>query len=378
MILSLAKSSTQPVAVRWLWRPYLAAGKITLLDGDPQCGKSLITVDVAARLSRAAPLPDGSAATGPLRTMILNAEDDVADTVTPRLLAADADLEQVFVPDADQGDWRFPGDLPVLEEMVRSAGVHLLVIDPFLAFVPPELSTGVPAIVGQVLRPLAALAARTNLAILLVRHLRKQGSDRAIFAGLGAVGITGLARTGLLAARDPANPDECVLAVAKTNLAAAPATLRYRAQDRNGVARIDWLGPTDTTPDALCADPPAKEPVGLIRAINWLLEALNDGPRPAIDLLAAARAAGIAERTLERAKFHLQVESQVHREKNGTLRTWMWHPPEDPPDLSFLSPLPDLPPFDVPWEEAPTDHLSPKARDMLDRDKLKWAGKHLK
>jgi hypothetical protein len=35
--------------IHWLWRPYLAWGKLALLDGDPGAGKSLLTADLAAR-----------------------------------------------------------------------------------------------------------------------------------------------------------------------------------------------------------------------------------------------------------------------------------------------------------------------------------------
>lgn len=52
-------SDVQPEAVEWLWPGRLAAGKLTLLIGDPGVGKSLLTLDAAARLSRGIPWPDG-------------------------------------------------------------------------------------------------------------------------------------------------------------------------------------------------------------------------------------------------------------------------------------------------------------------------------
>src|SRR5262245_26190211 len=283
MLQPIGQCTWQPAPVAWLWRPYLAAGKITLLDGDPQCGKSLVTVDLAARLSRAGPMPDDSPAAGRTRCLILNAEDDIADTILPRLTAAGADLDHVFVPDtADFPNPQLPRDLSRLEALVRQAGVGLVVIDPLLAFVPAELASAGPAIVPHVIRPLAELAARTQAAIVLVRHLVKRAAAKAIHCGLGAVGITGLARTGLLAARDPSHAGHCVLAVAKTNLDEAPPPLGYRVGGRDGIAAVEWLGPTDAAPDLLIAAPPRPEAKGVIRAIDWLLEALRDGPRPAI------------------------------------------------------------------------------------------------
>src|SRR5262245_41493510 len=74
--------------VRWLWEPYIPRGKIAILDGDPGVGKSLLALDLAARLSRGGPLPGGAAAGRPHVVLLLSAEDDGSDTLRPRAEAA--------------------------------------------------------------------------------------------------------------------------------------------------------------------------------------------------------------------------------------------------------------------------------------------------
>ena len=49
-------SDLKSAALEWLWPNYLPRGKLVLLDGDPGMGKSLLTIDLVARLSRANPL----------------------------------------------------------------------------------------------------------------------------------------------------------------------------------------------------------------------------------------------------------------------------------------------------------------------------------
>jgi hypothetical protein len=44
-------SEIEPVEVDWLWPTRIPAGRITLLVGLPGKGKSLVTVDMAARVS---------------------------------------------------------------------------------------------------------------------------------------------------------------------------------------------------------------------------------------------------------------------------------------------------------------------------------------
>src|SRR5258708_35037096 len=91
----LATRVAEPV--QWLWAGRVAAGKLTLIDGDPHEGKSLLTLDLAARLSTGQPLPESQQAADTSAVILLNAEDGVEDTVVPRLHAAGADLSRIHI-----------------------------------------------------------------------------------------------------------------------------------------------------------------------------------------------------------------------------------------------------------------------------------------
>src|SRR5690349_12561600 len=71
--------------VSWLWPGRLPLGKLAILDGDPGLGKSLVTLDLCARLSTGRPFPDGVASPGPAAAVVLNGEDGAEDTIRPRL-----------------------------------------------------------------------------------------------------------------------------------------------------------------------------------------------------------------------------------------------------------------------------------------------------
>src|SRR5688500_437530 len=200
-----------PEAVCWLWPDYLPRGALVVLDGDPECGKSMLTVDLAARLSRGAAWPDGAAG-GRAGTAVLFAAGDGRDRVVrPRLLAAGADPNRVFVygtPDAPDGRPCLPRDLPELTALVELVRPDLMVFDPLPYFLTGGASGSV---VRSVLGELGGLAGRFDTTVVLVRHLMKFGRLKALYRGLGAIGIVGAARTGLLAARDPADPARFVL-----------------------------------------------------------------------------------------------------------------------------------------------------------------------
>src|SRR5438309_6756561 len=90
-------SQLEARTIAWLWPGRLALGKLAILDGDPGLGKSLLTLDLCARLSTGQPFADASPSPGPGSALVLNGEDSAEDTIRPRLRALGADNDRVFV-----------------------------------------------------------------------------------------------------------------------------------------------------------------------------------------------------------------------------------------------------------------------------------------
>src|ERR1700751_296269 len=63
--------------LKWLWAGRFPLGKLALLGGDPDRGKSLCSIDIAAHVSRGAPFPDGAACQQGA-VIMASAEDDPA------------------------------------------------------------------------------------------------------------------------------------------------------------------------------------------------------------------------------------------------------------------------------------------------------------
>ena len=143
-------SRIQSVEIRWLWPKVLPRGKLAMLDGDPGVGKSLVTLDIAARLSRGAYLPDGSESQRPHTTLLLAAEDDAADTTRPRAEAAHADLERLVTGTGD-GLPLFPRDLAAFEDHVADLKPDLVVLDPVMSFLEASVAANSEQCVRRVL-----------------------------------------------------------------------------------------------------------------------------------------------------------------------------------------------------------------------------------
>ena len=356
-------SDVAPEVLDWLWPGYVPRGKLVLLDGDPEMGKSLLTIDLIARLSRGGPLPDGAPVSRAHTSVLISAEDGRADTIRPRAEAAGADLSRLILPNFGGRVPRFPEEIANLEELIVDRGVDLVVLDPLMAFLPPSVAANLDQCVRQALTPLSQLAFWTGCTILLVRHLTKKWRERALLRGQGSVGIAGAVRSGLLvgphpgpAGGEPGGPPapraDRVLAVYKTNLGARPPSLGYRVvRSALGPPVVEWTGPVAVTADELGASRPAD--AGLPareRAVDWLRRELAGGPRRAADVSAAAAAAGIPDRTLNRAKADLRAESHREYDYRSRRGEWWWYDPAAawPKDAPFQRPVPKLPEFPPP------------------------------
>lgn len=307
-----------PVEVDWLWRSFLPRGELSILDGDPGTAKTTLCLDVAARLSRGDSMPDGSPTHGPGNTLFLSAEDSIDATLVPRLRAADGDPGRVFASDEPLS---FPSGAELLEKTIRDCDAALVVVDPVTAFLDGDVRSHVDADVRRALRPLKQVAAETGATIALIRHLNKMSGGPALYRGGGSIGFTAAARSVLMLAHDPGREGDRVFCPLKSSLCARPGALGYRLIPAGSVARIEWTGPRDIDPEQLAGPPPKQRDDGAVsEAESFLRSELRFGSALADDVRTRAREAGIAKRTLERAKSRVGVRSF----KSTFTGQWRW------------------------------------------------------
>ena len=125
-------------AVEWLAPGRIAFGTLTLLDGDPGQGKSLITLDLAARLSTGRPFPDCPATCPPSSVLLLCAEDSIRHRFARAWRPRAADVDRIHCLTVRrhgvEQTLTLPADADLLTDAVREQQARLVVIDPFLAF----------------------------------------------------------------------------------------------------------------------------------------------------------------------------------------------------------------------------------------------------
>ena len=291
----------------------------------------MLTLDLAARVTAGLAMPDGSGAqTNPAGVVLLSCEDDLADTVLPRLRVAGADVSRIISRSEVYEGWdgRRPptiGDIEHLADDIQDCGGKLVVVDPLAAFLGEDTHPYRDGEVRRALQPLADLAAHFNAAVVLVRHLRKQADGNPINAGGGSIGVMAAARVAFLCTNDrtDATGNRRVLAQIKTNVGQRAASLAFPLVEEEGIPRMAWEGRSELTAEMLLSRP-AGEARGRPRdaAIEFLREELGDGPRPAVEVLEQAARMEISERTLRRAAGELGVRIERKGFGPGSCVVW--------------------------------------------------------
>ncbi|TDG02092.1 topoisomerase [Paraburkholderia guartelaensis] len=359
-VLLTRAADVTPERVEWLWPGFLPLGKLSVLAGCAGVGKTTIAMHFAAVVSCAGSWPDGCACREPGNVLIWSGEDDAADTLVPRLLAAGADLASVrFIDGTVDADGRLQpfdpaSDIPRLAQRIAAlGGAHLLIIDPIVSAVSGDAHKAND--VRRNLQPLVDLAASYHCAVLGISHFSKGSRGNApVERVIGSQAFGALARMVLVAAHDDAS-ERHVFARAKSNIAPDTGGFSYALEQVDCVAyeasRIAWGEWLDGNARDLLGDveQDGDDKTEFDEATVMLADLLADGPVMASRLAWDAQGAGYSWKTMQRAARKLGVEKRKVSMSGG----WQWALAKGTcaegdtknPGLSIVSPSGDRVPF---------------------------------
>ena len=339
--LVLTRASTiTPRPVRWLQQDRLPLGSLALAAGREGTGKSQFAAWLTAQVTRGT--LEGALFGEPRPVLYAAFEDSWEQTLVPRLLAAGADLELVYRVDVRMVEidadtmLSLPVDLPQLEEAIVRLRVAMLVPDPLLSTIHGSLDTHKNRDVRTVLDPLAAMADRSACTVLGVAHHNKSSSGDASSAIVASGAFKDVPRAIFSFARD-GQTGERVMTQSKNSLGSCDLpSLAYRIEPVDidtpegpaHVSRLAWEGEAARSVEDIMRDASGSPDDRSDRddAVEWLLGWLADrgGEAPFADVVKAAGADGIAERTLKRARSKAGVTSK--RQGFGSGAVWSLGP----------------------------------------------------
>ena len=322
-------SEVESQQVDWLWHRRIPLGKITILDGDPGMGKSLLSIFIAACVSTGQPMPDGAPAKQG-KVILIAPEDAAEDTIKPRVEAAGGDSSQVLLLENmdllnikdtkkikfNERPFSLAQDLGILEQAIKQTGTILVVIDPLMAVLGHNIDSSRDQDIREVLTPLAQVAERTGCAILIIRHLNKGSSDNILYRGSGSIGIIAVARIGLLVAHDPDDDQKRVFATIKNNLSKIAPNLSYQiAENEQGAPYIQWLGENHHTTSTLL-----HPGTNMSFERQAIMKALKEADSP-LDTKEISDLTGLKYESLRSILSRMQNASEIIRPHRGKYTT---------------------------------------------------------
>lgn len=321
--LVLARADTvEETAVDWIWKGFLARNKLHLLSGAGGSMKSTLTLTLAATVSTGGKWPDGTRA--PQGNVIIwTGEDDLSDTVKPRLRFAGADLTRCYFVDGveEEGKKRSfdpSRDIEKLAQACVNVGeVALIIIDPAISVVQRDSNSA--AEVRRGLDPLIALGIKYRAAVLGIHHVNKGSKGRTPGERVTGSGAwTQAPRLSLMVAPidagDDKVPDRWVFICEKTQGKGRGVGYEYTFEEepKTEITRIAWGNRLEGSPQSILTEAEGTESEGskVAIAMKFLRRLLADGKSVNVwEITRQCEDAGVKPITLRRAKDLLKIET---------------------------------------------------------------------
>ena len=310
-------SEVRTSEIEWLWYPLIPKGKITLIQGDPGEGKSLMVLDLIATLSTGRPLPGRQYADSPMNIIYQCSEDGIEDTIKPRLITAEADCTRIAFVIEENDILTMTDDR--LRTTIAEFNASLVVIDPIQSYM-GDSDMSRAGVVRKITARLEQWAAMYGCSFVLMGHLTKNESSKTLYRGIGSIDFMASARSVIQVDHLAENQEIRRLKQIKTNLTRKSGELFYTITDEG---KIEWLDSSLYAGSPVLQDEPSVErrPTKQETTVDFLRFMLTCGPTPASDLIDFFRVRGISQRTVETAKKDAGIRSY---RKDGQ---WFWELP---------------------------------------------------
>lgn len=295
-------SDVELTEVKWLWKPYIPFGKLTILQGNPGEGKTYFAMQLAAACTNRVKLPNMEVME-PFNVIYQTAEDGLGDTVKPRLMEAGANLDRVLVINEQALGGHITLSDRELETAIRENDAKLLIIDPIQAFLGSNVDMNRANEVRPIFRWLGDMAERTGCAIVLIGHLNKASGMQSIYRGLGSIDFTASVRSLLFIGKVKDDPNLRVLTHEKCSLAPPGESLAFILGDDEG---FHWVGEYEITADEMLSGSERRKETKTQEARDLICSMLARGKEAlSEDIDREAVKKGISPRTVRDAKREL-------------------------------------------------------------------------
>ena len=316
--------------IDWIWYPYLARGELSILEGDPNIGKSYLAQMLSIHLVDGKRLP--SVKRLPIvqgKVAYFDMENSAGSITKKRLVMNGCENLSDFYQEEEPFSIDDTEKLEAVFDAIENLKPALVVFDTLNTYI-GRADIHKSSESQQAFATFRNIAKRFDCAVLVLRHLTKGSKEQALYRGQGSIAFAGLARVVMTVGAMPDDADTRVMAVTKLNIARKPKALTYsitelpdtvKSRDRS---KFDWGEFVDLTSDDIIGQQ-AKPSNEREDAKKFLEDQLADGPVESKRLETIAEGRSISWRTVQRAADGLGV---VRKARGfGSSKTSMWSLP---------------------------------------------------
>lgn len=323
----------------FIWKPYLARGEISILEGDPGLGKSYLAQMLAGSVATGRRIPSAQKGTPKVEGPIIYFDmENSAGTVTkPRLMQNGFTdfsgkynvVQQPFSIDDDEA-------MDIIYENLERIKPALVVFDTLNTYI-GRADTHKASEVAQAFGMFMQIAKDFNCAVLVLRHLTK-GSGPAIYRGQGSVSFGGLARVVMVVGVDPEDSDTRVMAIVKMNFAKPPQAITFRIEERKGGrSEFVWgeacnLSAQEILDASAAARAEGKQGNGIQDAMEFLEATITGVAVDVEKLYRMGEKRSVSKKMIERAASKMNIKKVVKGKKGARVEKWIIDKDDDEPE----------------------------------------------
>ena len=335
MIVGKTAVGVETKEIEWLWKPFIAFGKVTMIQGDTGVGKTSLMVKIVADCTNGLKPPtqfhgrlQEQEKGEPLTTFYVTTENGIEDTLIPMFDLYGGDREHLYYQDEDEGHFVLNGE--EIRAVVRQFGAKLIVIDPWQEFL-DDISSTSNEKVRAMIRSVQRVAEETGAAVVLCGNFSKARAGSDLNKGLGGAELTNTLRSLLTVREDPyENSHIRILKTTKMSfIGKEMSPVGLKQEEDYTVSYIQWLDYKEEQEERLKREKKNKinsetRKSRMDVACDFLLEALDDGPVNSKVLIEKAKLKGIAPATLNRAKIRVGVYCKQQSDKSSLWKLGEW------------------------------------------------------
>jgi len=268
-------SDVKEKKMEWIVEGVIPKNKITVVAGKAGSNKTMILLDICARLTTGKKIL-GVPQEEPRNILFISAEDDSDDTLVPRLRKAGADISKcTFIDENQMHQIELPKKITNITDGIAEFNPAVVVIDPINSFFGEKVNVYSDHSLRKAMIGLRPICKAYNTSLILITHTKKAVEVDKNNDISGSYGLPAQARMVWYIAKD-IDSDDRYLTVSKSNNGAEGISHKYKLHIDEGIGYVKYQGKTETKAWEVIPERQAEKDTDESQCVEEILDYLKE------------------------------------------------------------------------------------------------------